>query len=87
MASAVPQPKVRVCRGMVGPLDATYHDTGWGVPSHDDPGIIRNRLKVEGALKNARAFLEARAEHGSFDRSSWSFMGGGTLARPAPPPW
>lgn len=126
---------------MVRLLDAAYHDTGWGVPSHDDrglferlmlegfqaglswpailarrehfwrafegwdaeriarygpddiarlmnhPGIIRNRLEVEGALKNARAFLEARAEHGSFDHYIWSFTGGGTLGRPAPPPW
>ena len=32
---------------MVGPLDATYHDTGWGVPSHDDRGLFE-RLMLEG---------------------------------------
>jgi DNA-3-methyladenine glycosylase I len=41
-----------------------------------DPGIVRNRLKVEGAVRNARAFLALRAELGSFDRFLWSFVGG-----------
>lgn len=38
-----------------------------------DPGIIRNRLKVIAAVKNARAFLALQAEHGTFDRFIWSF--------------
>ena len=41
-----------------------------------DPGIVRNRLKVEGAIRNARAFLELRKELGSFDRFVWGFVGG-----------
>jgi DNA-3-methyladenine glycosylase I len=41
-----------------------------------DPGIVRNRLKVEGTVRNARAFLEVVAEHGSFDRYLWGFVGG-----------
>jgi DNA-3-methyladenine glycosylase I len=41
-----------------------------------DPGIVRNRLKVEGAVRNARAFLDVQAEFGSFDRFQWSFVGG-----------
>ena len=41
-----------------------------------DPGIVRNRLKVRGAVKNARAFLALRAEHGRFDRFLWSFVAG-----------
>lgn len=107
-----------------------YHDTEWGVPSHDDrhlfellilegaqaglswatilarretyreaygqfdpaavarydarkqarlladPGIIRNRLKVEASVLNARAFLAVQAEFGSFDRYLWGFVGG-----------
>jgi DNA-3-methyladenine glycosylase I len=107
-----------------------YHDTEWGVPSHDDrhlfemlilegaqaglswatilarretyraaygrfdpaavarydarkqarlladPGIIRNRLKVEASVLNARAFLAVQAEFGSFDRYLWNFVGG-----------
>lgn len=38
-----------------------------------DPGIIRNRLKVNGAVKNARGFLRLQAEHGTFDRYIWAF--------------
>ena len=49
-----------------------------------DPGIIRNRLKVEGAVKNAKAFLNVREERGSFANFIWSFTGGGVLDRPAP---
>jgi DNA-3-methyladenine glycosylase I len=41
-----------------------------------DPGIIRNRLKIEAAVANARAFLQVRAEFGSFDRYIWQFVGG-----------
>jgi DNA-3-methyladenine glycosylase I len=41
-----------------------------------DPGIVRNRLKVEGTVRNARAFLEVVREQGSFDRYLWSFVGG-----------
>lgn len=130
-----PAPRVRVCWGLVAPLDAAYHDTEWGVPCHDDrglferlmleafqaglswstilakrenfrgafddwdaqriaaygdadiarlladPGIVRNRLKVGAAVKNARAFLRLRDEHGTFDRYIWSFTGG------EPHPW
>jgi len=111
-------------------LHHNYHDTEWGVPSHDDrhlfemlilegaqaglswatilarratyraayggfdpaviarydekqrarlladAGIIRNRLKVEASVANARAFLAVQAEFGSFDRYLWSFVGG-----------
>jgi DNA-3-methyladenine glycosylase I len=41
-----------------------------------DPGIVRNRLKVESAVTNARAFLDVRNEHGSFDTYIWQFVGG-----------
>lgn len=41
-----------------------------------DPGIVRNRLKVESAISNARAFLEVKKEFGSFDKYVWSFVGG-----------
>lgn len=41
-----------------------------------DPGIIRNRLKIEAAVANARAFLEVQAEFGSFNRYIWQFVGG-----------
>jgi DNA-3-methyladenine glycosylase I len=41
-----------------------------------DPGIIRNRMKIEAAIANARAFLAVREEFGSFDAYVWSFVGG-----------
>ena len=41
-----------------------------------DSGIIRNRLKIESAIKNARAFLEICEESGSFDDYIWRFVGG-----------
>lgn len=42
-------------------------------------GIIRNRLKVEAAVSNARAFLALQEEFGSFDAYIWRFVGGRTL--------
>ena len=43
-----------------------------------DPGIIRNRLKIESAITNARAFLKVREEFGSFDDYIWRFVEGET---------
>ena len=40
-----------------------------------DPGIIRNRMKVDSAINNARRFLEVQGEFGSFDRYLWGFVG------------
>ena len=41
-----------------------------------DGGIVRNRLKIEAAVANARAVLAVQREHKSFDRFIWSFTGG-----------
>jgi DNA-3-methyladenine glycosylase I len=41
-----------------------------------DPGIVRNRLKVEAAVANAGRFLEVVREFGSFDAYVWQFVGG-----------
>lgn len=41
-----------------------------------DPGIIRNRLKVYAAVNNAKRFLEVQKEFGSFDRYIWGFVNG-----------
>jgi DNA-3-methyladenine glycosylase I len=41
-----------------------------------DTGIIRNRLKIEAAVSNARAFLAVQATFGSFDAYVWRFVGG-----------
>ena len=45
----------------------------------NDPGIVRNRLKVNGAVRNAQAYLQIVAGEGSFDTFIWSFTGGATL--------
>jgi DNA-3-methyladenine glycosylase I len=47
----------------------------------EDPSIVRNRLKIEGAVASARAFLRVQAELGSFDAYVWGFTGGRTLVR------
>ncbi len=122
--------KVR-CQWATGnALEAHYHDTEWGVPSHDDrhlfemlilegaqaglswdtilkkrdnyrrafaafdpakvarfdaakrgrllrdPGIVRNRLKVEAAVINAKMVREVKAEYGSFAAYVWRFVDG-----------
>jgi DNA-3-methyladenine glycosylase I len=41
-----------------------------------DAGIIRNRLKIASAIRNAKAFLAVQKEFGSFDRYIWQFVGG-----------
>ncbi|MBP0607850.1 MULTISPECIES: DNA-3-methyladenine glycosylase I [Burkholderia] len=117
------------CNWVKTEADAHYHDTEWGVPSHDDrhlfemlilegaqaglswstilnkragyreafadfdvdavarftpkriekllenPGIVRNRAKVESAVTNARAVQRIREEHGSLAAFLWSFVG------------
>ena len=41
-----------------------------------DPGIIRNRQKIEAAVRNARVFLAVQEEFGTFDAYAWRFVGG-----------
>jgi len=41
-----------------------------------DAGIIRNRLKILGAINNAKRFQEVKKEFGTFDRYIWGFVGG-----------
>ncbi len=44
-----------------------------------DPGIVRNRLKIESAVRNAKAFLAVQKEFGTFDRYIWQFVGGNPI--------
>jgi len=44
-----------------------------------DSGIIRNKLKIQSTINNAKAFLKIQAEFGSFDRYIWQFVGGKTI--------
>jgi DNA-3-methyladenine glycosylase I len=59
---------------------------GYGAPQVRkllaEPGIVRNRLKIQAAVANARAFLEVRKECGSFDAYVWQFTGGRPLSKP-----
>jgi len=41
-----------------------------------DEGIVRNKLKVEGAITNAKAFIQVRKEFGTFDKYIWGFVSG-----------
>lgn len=45
----------------------------------NDAGIIRNRLKIEGAIINAKLFLEIQQEYHSFDKYIWQFVGHQTI--------
>ncbi len=49
-----------------------------------DPGIIRNRLKIAAAIRNAQSFLRVQEAFGSFDQYLWSFVGGEPLRREPP---
>ena len=40
-----------------------------------DPGIVRNRLKIDAAIQNAKAFLAVQQEFGTFDEYIWRFVG------------
>ena len=44
-----------------------------------DPGIVRNRLKIEATVANARAFLQLQEQFGSFDSYIWKFVGGSPI--------
>lgn len=44
-----------------------------------NPGIIRNRLKVQSSIHNAKLFLSVQKEFGTFDKYAWSFVGGKPL--------
>lgn len=44
-----------------------------------NPGIVRNRRKIEATISNARSFLAVQSEFGSFDRYIWGFVDGSTI--------
>jgi len=44
-----------------------------------DPGIVRNRLKIQSTVTNAKAFLQVQKEFGSFDKFIWEFVGGAPI--------
>lgn len=46
-----------------------------------DAGIVRNRLKIESAVQNARMFIDVRKEFGTFDKYIWEFVGGKPIVK------
>lgn len=58
------------------PVKVAQFDTKKQAALLRNPGIIRNRLKIDAAVGNARAFLAVQREFGSFDRYVWQFVGG-----------
>lgn len=51
----------------------------------DNPGIVRNRMKIESAIDNARAYLAVQEEFGTFDRYIWQFSNYKTIRTPDGP--
>jgi DNA-3-methyladenine glycosylase I len=58
------------------PVTVARYDEGKILSLLEDPGIVRNRLKVRSTATNARAFLAVAAEHGSFATFLWSWVDG-----------
>lgn len=58
------------------PEKVARFDEGKAAELLQNPGIVRNRLKVASTIRNARAFLEIQKEFGSFDSYIWGFAGG-----------
>jgi DNA-3-methyladenine glycosylase I len=58
------------------PVKIAQYDQGKFEELMSNPGIIRNRRKIEAAAQNARSFLAVQAEFGSFDAYIWQFVGG-----------
>lgn len=54
---------------------ARYSETKLEKLMHN-PGLVRNRLKIYGTVKNAQAFLAVQKEFGAFDKYIWQFVGG-----------
>jgi len=58
------------------PSAVAGYDEGKILSLLEDPGIVRNRLKVRGTVRNAQAFLAVAAEHGSFAEYLWAWVDG-----------
>jgi len=58
------------------PARVARFDAGRMAKLMANPAIVRNRLKIESSVGNARAFLDVQRECGSFDRYVWAFVGG-----------
>jgi len=61
------------------PRQVAAYDTRKLKELMSNAGIIRNRLKIEAAVANARSFITVQQEYGSFDKYIWQFVGGRAL--------
>lgn len=61
------------------PVKVAAYDEAKAAELLTNEGIIRNRLKVQAAITNARAFLNVQEEFGSFDAYIWRFVGGSPI--------
>ncbi|MFP4093088.1 MAG: DNA-3-methyladenine glycosylase I [Cyclobacteriaceae bacterium] len=68
----------RAYEGWDVPKIARYGEVDFG-RLLQDPGIVRNRLKIRASITNAQAFLKIQEEFGSFDNYIWRFTGGKTI--------
>jgi len=69
----------RAACAVLGPEPAATFDGAKVVELLANPGIVRNRLKVESAVNNARSFLKIQEEFVSFDAYQWRFVDGGPI--------
>jgi DNA-3-methyladenine glycosylase I len=59
-------------------LIALYNDAKFA-ELMDNPGIVRNRLKIKSAIQNAKGYLKIQEEYSSFSRYLWDFVGGAPI--------
>lgn len=70
------RPAYRAAFDDFDPLKVAVYDEHRIAALLADPGIVRNRRKIEAAVQNARVFLHIQAEYGSFDAFLWRFVDG-----------
>jgi DNA-3-methyladenine glycosylase I len=70
------RPAYRAAFDEFDPQQVAAYDEAKVAELLQNPGIVRNRLKINAAVANARAFLQVQEEFRSFDRYIWGFVGG-----------
>ncbi|HWQ12241.1 MAG TPA: DNA-3-methyladenine glycosylase I [Roseiflexaceae bacterium] len=70
------RPAYRAAFDGFDPVRVAAYDEAKVAELLQNPGIVRNRLKIDSAIANARAFLRVQEEFGSFDSYIWGFVGG-----------
>jgi DNA-3-methyladenine glycosylase I len=70
------RPNYRLAFDQFDPVKVASYDKDKITRLLDDPGIVRNRLKINAAVTNAQAFMQVQVEFGSFSNYIWGFTGG-----------